>query len=435
MYNYHYKLKKLEYPSLVTLLEEGYDLEVSFKEKDEEGNPHKICILPLWSGNEIGKTSGHYDDKFFVDNGICSPTKISFAKLTEIFPLIDSVVIREPPYKGAPGQFEKILTGVNWTKVVNLLSEKKKVQMRGTEHEFRGDHRNLVWVHGFPLKNEVPVDSLGNNEDCKEVEAKLLQLSGGCIEKQEEELQKFISEKERGALAEPPASNEEILKKITNWHKIENYNVFSGNLPEKGCFNALISCGIIECEKLPFQGVELSSTFKMNKKNFHRVRSTFDAISEISVDLYPGETLEKAVLWRGFCYPRNRGVRELFGFCYPRTRVVGELLPDDNWMFEPNKINTVWYAIEEITAAEGNKFKFSRHYSVDELLGVSVEISNDNLGSERNILVTERNIMVTGFLMTLKARDKNSDRKHEKREEITSKELEYIYTVGNKNLE
>lgn len=49
----------------------------------------------------------------------------------------------------------------SWSYKVDKLIERGKVKIRSTDHEFRDDARNIIWIYGIGnIDNEISVESL-----------------------------------------------------------------------------------------------------------------------------------------------------------------------------------------------------------------------------------------------------------------------------------
>lgn len=96
------------------------------------------------------------DGQIYTIGKSYSMTKIQ-ALLAYALPIIE--VMDEHPYISIDTPMSKIPAGINWSKVVTKLSELGKIQLRMTDHEFRGDSRDITHIGGEAV-GSISVDGL-----------------------------------------------------------------------------------------------------------------------------------------------------------------------------------------------------------------------------------------------------------------------------------
>jgi hypothetical protein len=97
-------------------------------------------------------------------------TKLTRDQVNDLLPLCSKATVLVE-YSGNNPEYDTNLQchmgDWNASNIVSKLHKEGKVKVRYTDHEFRDDGRNLVWVEGYELPGgyEYPVDGLDFNDD------------------------------------------------------------------------------------------------------------------------------------------------------------------------------------------------------------------------------------------------------------------------------
>ena len=100
-------------------------------------------------------------------------------KLTEILEhTVKMEVLFKYQVKMDDPRLQIIVTGYDFSAIVTKLCIDGLVTVRDTDHEYRGDERDLKWVKDFPLEHEISVDGLPYVDSDDPLRNHLLGLAG-----------------------------------------------------------------------------------------------------------------------------------------------------------------------------------------------------------------------------------------------------------------
>jgi hypothetical protein len=145
--------------------------------------PKELYIVPVINGDHlfINGCSRAMRYKLCGVTVGCGLT-MSFDEFDKLIPLITNIKVGlgESYYTCSDDMlaelgFTKKCIGTDMRKVVSLLDRLGKVKVRYTEHEYRADCRDLIWIQDYP--SQCSVEELLSNPD-SDINRHLLSLAG-----------------------------------------------------------------------------------------------------------------------------------------------------------------------------------------------------------------------------------------------------------------
>ncbi len=179
---YKHVLRENKLPALENLLSKGYQIQLTFRETDEEGNRYRIIIYEVASLTYFLAGISHISSSF-IDRR-CPGTQLTYAQLDGFFNDISEISTECPFEKQDAALFASEPTGVDWSMLVAFLAEKGKVDTREDWHKGRSDKvfshsLKITWVDGLEMAGEEPIEALEHDDPpIRSLRKRLLALAG-----------------------------------------------------------------------------------------------------------------------------------------------------------------------------------------------------------------------------------------------------------------